>query len=270
MTLSDLLTRLIEAAEITRRERTLRKTEKWLAGKMRKAFQAQGRAFLAALPAPVVSEAVGDEAPFPKNWEAAFTAAVEATEAAFVEPMEEAILISLVAGANFALQGWAAAEASELGISFTLKHPKAVEYARVNAAEHVKDIGDTTKKYMQTLITDGIEAGKSYNEIAKEITDRFVGFSEDRARRIAVFETGDAYEEGNRLIAKELEAEGLEMEKAWGTAGDERVREEHSQNEGEGWIPIDQSFGSGDDRSPTDSGCRCFMMYRVKPMAKAA
>ncbi len=262
MTLLDTITRLIEASEITRRERKLRKTEVWLEGKLRRAFLAQGKAFLAALPAPVVQEAAGDEAPFPKNWEKVFAKEILAAESRFIGPMEEAIKISFTAGLNNT------ATMLETGLNFKLDNPRAVEYARVNAAEHVKDIGDSTKKFMRTTITDGIEAGKSYNEIARDITDRFKDFSEGRAKRIAVFETGDAYEQAGLDFAKELEGEGLEMEKSWLTVGDDRVRDEHAANEGEGWIPIDQSFGSGADRAPTDPGCRCSTLYRVKPNTK--
>lgn len=281
MTLLEIITRLIEASEITRRERTLRKTEKWLAGKMRKAFQAQERAFFAALPGPVMSEAAGDEADFPKSptvWRKAWKEAEAATLALFSGPLEEGIRISLVAGAEHALQGWAAESALETGISFSLEHPKALAYAKKHAAEQVTKIGEATEKYLNTIITNGIESGQSYGQIAKTITDRFADFAvswpqehiQNRAHAIAVFETGDAYEAGNRLIADEMVAEGLEMEKAWLTVGDERVREEHAANEGEGWIPLDQSFGSGAERAPTDPGCRCSTLYQVKPMAKAA
>lgn len=272
----DVITRLIEASEITRRERALKKTEKWLAGKMRKAFQAQGKAFLAALPPPVVIEAAGDEANFPKSptvWRQAWKEAEAATRALFAGPLEEGIRISLVAGADFALQGWAAESALEAGISFTLEHPRALEYARVHAAEQVTKISKATERYLNTIITNGIDEGLSYGQIAKQITDRYADFAvswpqehiQNRAHAIAVFETGDAYEEGNRLIVDELSAEGLEMEKAWLTVGDERVRESHEANEGEGWIPLDQSFGSGADRPPTDPGCRCSGLYQVKP-----
>jgi len=275
MNLPEILTRLIEVSEITRRDRALRKTEKWLAGKMRKAFQAQSKAFIAALPGPVVQEAVGDEAPFPANWQAAWKEAETATRALFTEPLVQGIGESLVAGANHAVQGWGASVDIIGDISFTLEHPKALAYAQTHAAEQVTKISKATEKYLNTIITNGIEAGESYGQIAKTITDRFADFAvswpqehiQNRAHAIAVFETGDAYEHGNRLVADELVDKGLEMQKAWLTVGDERVRESHEANEGEGWIPLDQSFGSGADRSPTDPGCRCSMMYRVKPAA---
>ncbi len=262
MTLLDTITRLIEASEITRRERKLHKTEVWLEGKLRRAFLAQGKAFLSALPAPVVQEAAGDEAPFPKNWEKVFAKEILAAESRFIGPMQEAIQISFTTGLNNT------ATMLETGLNFKLDNPRAVEYARTHAAEQVTKINETTRSFINTTVTDGIEAGKSYNEIAKDITARFKDFSEGRAKRIAVFETGDAYEQAGMDFAKGLEDEGLEMEKSWLTVGDNRVRDEHSANEGEGWIPIDQSFGSGDDRAPTDPGCRCSTLYQVKPNTK--
>lgn len=263
----EIITRLIEASQRTRRERALSKVEKWLAGKMRKAFQAQSRAFFDYLPVPVVQEAAGDQLPFPQ-WEQAFTAAVEATRELFTVPMEEAIRISIMSGANNLI--------AELGVdlAFTVEHPAAVEYARVHAAEQVTKINDATRRYLNTIITDGIENGQSYGQIAKTITDRYADFAvpwpqehiQNRAHAVAVFETGDAYEHGSRMVADELAAEGLDMEKSWLTVGDNRVRPEHASNEAEGWIPLDDQFGSGDAEPPTDPGCRCTLLYQVKPV----
>lgn len=266
MTPLEVITRLIEVSQITRRDRALRKVEKWLAGKMRKAFQAQARAFFEALPAPVAQEAEGDQMKFPQ-WEAAWRTAESTTAALFTGPMAEAIKISFVAGSENVV-----AEL-DMGISFTIDHPRAIEYARTHAAEQVTKISKATEKYLNTIITNGIESGESYGQIAKTITDRFADFAvswpqehiQNRAHAVAVYETGDAYEYGNQMVAEELADGGLDMEKSWVTVGDDRVRESHLQNEGEGWISLNDSFGTGDLRSPTDPGCRCFMAYRVKP-----
>lgn len=268
--LLEAITRLIEVSEITRRDRALKKVEKWLAGKMRTAFQAQEKAFFAALPAPVVKEAVGDEPVFPE-WAAAWNAAEASTEAAFTGPIDEGIRISLVAGANNTVAQL------EAGTTFTLEHPGAIKYAKQHAAEQVTKINGTTRDILNRIVVNGTEQGLSYGQIAKQIKDEFGEFAvswpqehiRNRAHAVAVFETGDAYEAGNRMVADELTAEGLEMEKFWQTVGDSRVRPSHSANQAQGWIPIDQSFQSGHDRSPTDPGCRCSTLYRVKP-AEAA
>lgn len=263
MTLLEAIARLIEVSEITRRDRALKKVEKWLAGKMRKAFQAQEKAFFKALPAPVLKEAV-DDPPFPPNWLTAWGEAQAATEGAFTGPIEEGIKISLVAGANNTVAQLQA------GTTFTVKHPAAVKYAREHAAEQVTNINKTTRKALNRIVVNGTKEGLSYGQIATQIRDKFEGFTRSRANAIAVFETGDAYEAGNLLVAEELAAEGLEMEKFWQTVNDSRVRSSHAANQAQGWIPINQTFQSGHDRTPTDPGDRCSTLYRVKPAEGAA
>ncbi len=266
MNLFESIDRLIEASEKTRRTRALKKVEKWLAVRMGRAFKAQKKAFFDALPAPKIQEADPGQLVFPE-WEAAFLAAEEATRDLFAVPAEEAIRISLVAGAENVIAQTGAA------VSYSIETPAVVEYASSHAAELVSQVGNTTKEVLNTIVTNGVEQGLSYGEIAGQITDRYADFAvswpqehiQNRAHAVAVYETGDAYEAGGRIVVDDLEAAGIEMEKAWLTVGDGRVRAEHAANQDEGWIPVDQSFQSGHDRPPTDPGCRCSSQYQMKP-----
>lgn len=266
MNLPESIDRLIEASERTRRDRALKKTEAWLAKKMGRAFKAQKKAFFAALPAPVLQEAEPGQPGFPK-WESAWQKAEEATRGLFAVPAEEAIRISLVAGAENVIAQTGAA------ISYSIETPAVVEYASKHAAELVTKVNATTKEVLNTIVTNGMEQGLSYGEIAGQIESRFSDFAvswpqehiQNRAHAVAVYETGDAYEEGNEQVAAELEADGLEMEKSWLTVGDSRVRSSHAANQDEGWIEMGQAFQSGNYRPPTDPGCRCSTLYRMKP-----
>jgi hypothetical protein len=154
----------------------------------------------------------------------------------------------------------------------------AVDDLARRGAERVTGIAETTRKRLRTLLTRAADEGWSYQRTAKEITALYRGFAgpplavrprhlRSRAEAIAVFELGDAYEHGNLLVAQDLQDAGLEMEKSWLTVGDDRVRTDHRANQGEGWIPLDQAFGSGDDRPPADPGCRCTLLMRRKPDA---
>ena len=129
-------------------------------------------------------------------------------------------------------------------------------------------INDTTRSYLNAMISQAVDEGWSYDRLSNAIGSRFTEFAtggdNPRSRRVAVYELGDAYEEGTQLAAKELQAAGLEMEKKALTAGDDRVRPSHEDNASAGWIPLDDEFPSGDMRFPSDPGCRCTTLYRRK------
>lgn len=163
---------------------------------------------------------------------------------------------------------------AELGMQmkFDLKNPRAVDYLREYGADLVKGINETTRDMLQTLITQAAEEGWSYKRTAEAIIERFEEFGvgkpqahiDSRAHLIAVTETGNAYEEGNRIIAKDLQDAGLEMEKYWSTVEDGKVSAGCQENEAAGWIKIDQSFPSGHQRPLRFPGCRCECRYRRK------
>lgn len=163
---------------------------------------------------------------------------------------------------------------AELGmqLKFDLKNPRAVDYLREYGADLVKGINETTRDTLQTLITQAAEEGWSYKRTAEAIIERFEEFGvgrpqdhiDSRAHLIAVTETGNAYEEGNRIIAKDLQDAGVEMEKAWDTVEDDKVSAGCQENEAAGWIKIDQAFPSGHQRPLRFPGCRCECRYRRK------
>jgi len=151
--------------------------------------------------------------------------------------------------------------------SFNLANPRAVQWFsdRGGSIDYIKGIQSTTGDQLKSIIGKAIDEGKSYTQTAKEISEKFDDFTRDRAQRIAVYETGQAYEEGNMLFSQSLKDDGLVMEKKWMTSHDEKVRPEHQANEAEGWIPIDQYHGTGDYIPPSDLGCRCYEEYREAP-----
>jgi hypothetical protein len=272
---SAAIVRIEEANAKVRKRRALAPLERSVEAAMRRAFRAQGRAFLArlallkplfppggngsgAIEAGYRSHAVREVAS-PVPWEPAFDEAALATIQAFSQPLDEVTAQALASGTKAALADLA------VGGSFSLEHPAAVDYLRRRGAERVGQITDTTRTRLRTLLTQAADEGWSYDRTAREIRKRYAGFSATRARNIAVFELGDAYEHGNVLVARDLQDGGLAMEKSWLTVGDDRVRPDHRANQGQGWIPLDDAFGSGDDRPPADPGCRCTLLMRRRP-----
>ncbi len=184
----------------------------------------------------------------------------------FAAPIDAAVAKALEYG-GIAMLG-------ELGmkVRFDLKNPRAVDYLKNYGADLVKGINESTRNTLQTLITQAADEGWSYKRTAEAIIDRFEEFAvgrpqahiDSRAHLIAVTETGNAYEEGNRVVAKDLQDAGLTMEKSWSTVGDSKVSEGCIANEADGWIAIDQAHASGHQRPLRFPGCRCEERYRVK------
>ncbi len=166
---------------------------------------------------------------------------------------------------NAAMQAGGDETIADLGVelSFDLANPRAVQYLAKYGAARVTQIDQTTRDQLQTILTNGVANGDSYDMIASQITEMFGQFSTTRAHLIAVTEAGNAYQEANMIVGRDLAAGGLEMEKSWLTAGDSHVDPDLcAPNEAQGWIPLDDTFQSGDDRPLAHPACRCAIMIR--------
>ncbi len=237
---------------------------------MQRAFRKQGAAFIAALNrrAGILSgrlqEAPGDI--LPPEWEAIFDS-IAASESLFAPATQQAIEDSLLQGAGHTM-----ADFSVTG-AFDLDNPRAAVFLDTHGAEAVTRINAETRRGLRTIISTGLSEGQSYDEIARNIRERYAGFStpqpqqhiRSRAHLVAVTETGNAYEVGNRAVADDLVAAGLVMEKSWLTVGDARVSAECESNEGAGWIPLDDIFPGGVDQPLQHPACRCTMLLRRQP-----
>ncbi len=255
--LAPALDNFTEALTIARKERIRRPIEATLEKAMAKAFAAQGAKLLGKLSEARVQEAYGlREAGF--DWEKTFDVTANQTLADFVDPIVSAVEASIQAATD------ATVADLKLDTSFDLKNPRAVKYIKSRGAENVKGINETTKSQLQTLIAKAVEDSKSYTEITKLIRQAFADFSQYRARLIAVTEVGNGYEAGNRMLIDDVIEGGLAMEKSWLTVGDANVDPECADNEAQGWIDVDQLFGSGHDQPLAHPNCRCTCLYRQK------
>lgn len=255
-----------------RKRRALAPIERRLEAAMQRAFRRQGRVFVKKLAKlkdrfpTETSEARLSEAIEEWEWLALYAAAVQETLKAFTEPIDLAAQRALKMGALHVL-----ADAG-VALSFTLKNPRAVAYLREYGAQRVTMINETTRQYIKTVITQGVEEGWSYDRMAKAITARYEEFAvgqpqqhiASRAHLVAVTEAGEAYCQGNQIVAEDLQDAGLEMEKKWSTVGDSRVSDGCRENEAVGWIPLNQAFPSGHQRPLRFPGCRCDCLYRRK------
>lgn len=171
-------------------------------------------------------------------------------------------------------EGYAAAasDLGAIGLSFDVQHPDALAYFDAVGVRRVAGINETTRNYLRTVIRDGLAHGTPYNEIARNIVNRFAEFGvpsplghiRSRAELIAVTELGEAYSFGTWKAAKDLQRAGLGIEKHWLTAGDSRVDQSICRNnESANWLDLDTPFPSGHQRPLGHPGCRCDMQTRV-------
>ncbi len=265
-----VLTQLLEAFTAQRKLRALDPLERKIELAMQRAFRKQGAAFIAALNrrAGILSgrlqEAPGDLPP--PNWEAIFDS-VAASESLFAAGTAQALEDSLLVGAGHTM-----ADFSVTG-SFDLTNRRAAVFLDTHGAEAVTRINAETKRGLRTIISTGLSEGQSYDQIARSIRERYAGFStpqpqqhiRSRAHLVAVTETGNAYEVGNRAVADDLVAAGLVMQKSWLDVGDSRVSADCLANAAAGWIPLEDMFPGGVAQPLQHPGCRCTMLLRRQP-----
>jgi len=154
----------------------------------------------------------------------------------------------------------------KIGINFNLQNPLAIKYIEDKKILSIPKINETTKNELNDLLLNGLKNKKTYNELAKEISDSFC-FSPVRAKMIAVHEIGDAYGYGNYVPMVDTKAEGYKVNKKWLTVGDDKVTPTHTQNQSDGWIELDKLFsGTGDQYAPASDhpNCRCDTLYEIK------
>jgi hypothetical protein len=248
---------------------------------MRKAFRAQGSLLVQKLRQVrrYFAEGADPWERHAKALEMSFSEALPPDEVNMIWAQVQAETVKLFAtpidaAVTKALEYGGIGMLGEMGIKvrFDLKNPRAVDYLRNYGADKVTGINETTREYLQTLVTKATEEGWSYQRTAQAMIERFEEFAigkpqehiDSRAHLIAVTETGEAYEEGSRIVAKDLQDAGLDMEKSWSTVGDTKVSEGCKANEADGWIGIDKAHSSGHLRPLRFPGCRCEERYRVK------
>jgi len=255
---------LIEANWQLRKARALGPIERTLRAAMRKAFLAQGRAFVRRM-AIFKDQFPTEESMGANEWERLFSdIEIESVEF-FKRPLDTAARAAMTFGGRMAFAQL------DMDAVFNLDNPLAVAYMRANGAARVTNIFDTTRNEMRTLITQAVEDGTSYTDLAKAIRTRFDGFAglkpqlhiRDRAQLIAVTETGNAYSEANLIVGQQLADDGLIVEKYWSTMRDGRVSDGCARNEAAGWIPHNEPFPSGHQRPLRFPGCRCDLLQRA-------
>lgn len=86
----------------------------------------------------------------------------------------------------------AATQLGMTGLSFDLANPNVAK-VRELLAHQVVDITETSRKQVQSIVTDGLNAGKLIPEITKDLQAAFEGWTKARARTVARTESMLSY-----------------------------------------------------------------------------
>ncbi len=114
----------------------------------------------------------------------------------------------------------------------------------------IKKIGDDLATEIESATMRAIQDGMLHGDLAKELEGRF-GFAEKRAELIARDQVGKAYGQINAARQRELGVTRF----IWRTVGDERVRSEHEDREGETYEYSDPPDG---ELPGEPINCRCY------------
>lgn len=254
------LERFLELTAADRRERATARLVRETEEAMGRGLEAQSRAFRRGLVGLKAKFQDGDVRPtiWQGDWVPYFDEAVNLTRAQMEGGLYDRMLNALIMGGGHLVDDVGA----PVTIAFGLENPRAVAWATTHAAGQVTKINLVTMQGINRVIVEAVRNGDSYTRTAERLKGMFE-FSAGRAHRIAVYEIGSSYEKGKDMAAREMVAQGLKMERKAQTAGDSRVRPAHRDNQAVGWIGLDEPFPSGDDLLPSDSGCRCAILYRM-------
>lgn len=161
------------------------------------------------------------------------------------------------------------------GISFDLvdehtvknlvkKNPHLIPYKGI---KHERDYL-WNKKKINSSVLQGILQGESIPKISKRLLP-IVDNNRDSAIRNARTMTTSAENKGRYDSYKELELQGVILEKEWSATGDDRTRESHLELDGVS-VPVDETFPNGLMYPADPSGspeevwnCRCSMGTKI-------
>jgi len=139
---------------------------------------------------------------------------------------------------------------------------EAADWARQYAGKLVQGITDNTREGVGRAVQGFVDTpGRTIGQLRDELAPLF---GESRAQRIAVTETTRAYSEGMNLVHQQISRAGIQMDKVWQTANDEKVcpicGPNHGKTEKQGWTVRG---------APAHPNCRCWVTLALPEMAGA-
>lgn len=144
------------------------------------------------------------------------------------------------------------------------------QWAQEEGSRKITQITETTRQQVRDIVDKGVREGLSEKQIAKLIYEIAPTKSKSRAQTISRTETHSAANATADLTAKST---GLDMDRRWVAAKDERTRDAHRRADGQ-TVGQFETFNVGGEelRFPGDPrgsaenviNCRCVVAYIVK------
>jgi hypothetical protein len=121
-----------------------------------------------------------------------------------------------------------------------------------------KGLDEELSMQINTILTRNLQAGLGIEEAINDIQLIMPNIAEYRAMRIAKTESAQAIEVARYKLYSDAEYNWKQRV----TVGDDRVRDIHSADASEGWIPTEDSFSHSGEKSPHEAiNCRCNLRY---------
>jgi SPP1 gp7 family putative phage head morphogenesis protein len=158
-------------------------------------------------------------------------------------------------------------------VGFNVSNPRTVSFLKRWGADRITgDVNRTTQRRLRTVLSRGVAAGKTHQEIAKDIARVFDVAKGSRSVQIARTEIARASNFASREGYKQA---GLE-EKEWQATQDATSREDHDAMDGQ-VVGIDEDFTSPSGytapypgafgEASEDINCRCGVLPVVSDKA---
>ena len=137
------------------------------------------------------------------------------------------------------------------GSVFNVPQTQALAYYDQYAGRLISGVDSRTRDAIVAIVRNALSHGTPYTSVEAALKQRFAimgegrGKGRSRARLIATYETGTAYEGSKSATAARLERAGIRMRQRWIDVGDDRVDPDCRANAAVGWIPEGATFPSG-------------------------
>jgi SPP1 gp7 family putative phage head morphogenesis protein len=167
---------------------------------------------------------------------------------------------------------------AQLGLdpeAFSLDDPAVVEWAKDKSFAFATDVVDTTAGTIRESLAEALDAGESYEDIARRLQQHYATWCGDdgdlEATRAMVIARTETVAAQNAGVLQGFAQSGVVEGKVWMTIGDANVRASHAAIDGE-IVGLDSRFSNG-LRFPGDPengaaadriNCRCTMQPAIQ------
>ena len=184
-----------------------------------------------------------------------FSEFVEGHDVLMTRVLEKDLKDVYTEGANGTLRQFVKAHGVKGAVFMQPRDPAVGKWFEKYSFELIKSLDEETKRRLGKALADAIMEQRGIPGATRAVREVAEGMEKWRAERIARTEVKRGLNRG--ALDRAISIGGKQKE--WITVGDDRVSPECESNEGEGRIPIGDSFSGGTHEPPQHANCRCAM-----------